>query len=394
MAKQSVGVGVTNRIEYINIIDSLSSTGLGKTGIAYNTSGLSGHYVRSAGSATSISFVPQTANGAWASGGFAEVDSTLMPGIYRVDLPNAIFSSGSDKAIVMIRGAANTVPVTLEYQLVGSDPSLVLSNASIANSNWNFNLVAFGDAGSAAQYVTNTNYTVGNIESYVSSSLPFDIWSYSGTGGRAITGGAVSSVIEPVSITTSSMSGIANTAWTYTSRTITGGIANTVTTLTDRTKFSIIAGIVTTVSNPVDITTSSMSGVANTSWAYNLRTITGGTLTTNSDKTGYTLSQTFPANFSSLSITGGKVSVVQSDLDYVINNIPQANYTNIAAANWNYLLSGIAITGSIGYLIKTNLDTTISSRSTLTSNQVLQSVQNSTKSTTTVSQEIFSKLPL
>jgi hypothetical protein len=155
-------------------------------------------------------------------------------------------------------------------------------------------------------------------------------------------------------------SSIANTVWTNASRTITGGIADTVTTLTNKAGFAI----------------------------------TGGTITTNSDKTGYSLSQSFPANFSSLSITGGKVSVVQTDLDYVINNIPQANYTNIAAANWNYLLSGIAITGSIGYIIKTNLDTTISSRSTLTSNQVLQSVQNSTKSTTTVSQEIFSKLPL
>jgi len=336
MAKLSIGIGSISRSEYIYLLDITSTSGAGKTGIVYNTSGLSGHYVRSAGSATSILFVPQTANGAWASGGFAEVDSTLMPGIYRIDLPDAVFSSGSDKAIVMIRGASNTVPVTLEYQLVGSDPSLVLSNASIAN-----------------------------------------------------------------------------TTWTNASRTITGGIADTVTTLTDRTKFSVIAGIITSVSNPVDITTSSMSGIANTAWTNSSRTITGGiadtvtnltnkagfaitggTITTNSDKTGYSLSQSFPANFSSLSITGGKVSVVKTDLDYVINNIPQVNYSNIAAANWNYLLSGIAITGSIGYIIKANLDTTVSSRSTLTSNQVLQSVQNSTKSTTTVSQEIFSKLPL
>ena len=175
-----------------------------------------------------------------------------------------------------------------------------------------------------------------DVSSYTSPSAGYDL--SNATAGGGITAGDV---------------------WSYATREITGGIADTVITLTNKAGFAI----------------------------------TGGTITTNSDKTGYSLSQSFPANFSSLSITGGKVSVIQTDLDYVINNIPQANYTNIAAANWNYLLSGIAITGSIGYIIKTNLDTTISSRSTLTSNQVLQSVQNSTKSTTTVSQEIFSKLP-
>ena len=41
MAKQNIGIGSTGHSEYIYLIDSLSSTGLGKTGVAYNTSGLS-----------------------------------------------------------------------------------------------------------------------------------------------------------------------------------------------------------------------------------------------------------------------------------------------------------------------------------------------------------------
>lgn len=40
-------------------------------------------------------------------------------------------------------------------------------------------------------------------------------------------------------------------------------------------------------------------------WGVGTRTITGGTVTTNSDKTGYSLSQTFPTNFSSMAITAG-----------------------------------------------------------------------------------------
>ena len=277
MAKLSVGVGSTGRSEYIYIIDSLSSTGLGKTNISFNTSGLNGHYVRSAGSATTITFVSQTATGSWTSGGWAEVDSVRMAGIYRVDLPDAIFAAGSDKAIVVIKGAANTIPVTLEYQIVGTDPSVQIpSSASIAN-----------------------------------------------------------------------------TVWTNTSRTITGGIADTVTTLTTRSGFAI---------------------------------------TSNSDKTGYSLSQTFPANFSSLSITSGKVSIVQTDIDLILDNIPEVNYSGIAATTWNFLSSAIGNTLSVGYKLITNIDTTVSSRSTLTSKQVIAAIQASVKTVAQVNKDKISKL--
>ena len=295
MAKLSVGIGSSLRSEYIYILDITSTSGAGKTGIAYNTSGLSGHYVRSAGSATSISFVAQTATADWVSGGFAEVSSTLMPGIYRIDLPDAIFSTGSDKAIVMIRGASNTVPVSLEYQLVGSDPSLVLSNSSIAN-----------------------------------------------------------------------------TTWSYTSRTITGGIADTLTTLTNRAGFSITGGIADTVT-----TLTNRAGFA----------ITG-----NTDKTGYSLSQSFPANFSSLSIAGGKVSIVQSDINSIIASIPEVNYSGIAATTWNFLASAIGNTLSIGYQLISNLDTTVSSRSTLTSKQVISAIQASVRTVSQVNKDKISKL--
>ena len=295
MAKLSVGIGSSLRSEYIYILDITSTSGAGKTGIAYNTSGLSGHYVRSAGSATSISFVAQTATAAWVSGGFAEVSSTLMPGIYRIDLPDAIFSTGSDKAIVMIRGASNTVPVSLEYQLVGSDPSLVLSNSSIAN-----------------------------------------------------------------------------TTWSYTSRTITGGIADTLTTLTNRAGFSITGGIADTVT-----TLTNRAGFA---------------ITSNTDKTGYSLSQSFPANFSSLSITGGKVSIVQSDINSIIASIPEVNYSGIAATTWNFLASAIGNTLSIGYQLISNLDTTISSRSTITSKQVISAIQASVRTVSQVNKDKISKL--
>ena len=288
MAKQSVGTGTTGRVEYIYVIDSLSSTGLGKTNISFNTSGLNGHYVRSAGTAVTITFVSQTATGSWTSGGWAEVDATRISGIYRVDLPDAIFAAGSDKAIVVIKGVSNTIPVTLEYQITGTDPSIQIPSSAA----------------------------------------------------------------------------IANTVWTNASRTITGGIADTVTTLTNRSGFAITGNI---------------------------------------DKTGYSLSQSFPANFASLLISSGRVSIVQSDVNAIIGSIPEVNYSGIAATTWNFLASAVGNTSSIGYRLVNNLDVPVSSRSTLTSQQlilaiqtgvkqVISAIQASTRSVAQVNKDRISKL--
>jgi hypothetical protein len=117
--------------------DSTSTTGGGKTGIAFNASGLTAYYVRPAGSATAITLATQTVTGAWSSGGWVEVDATNLPGIYRFDIPNAVFATGVDHAVVMLKGASGMAPVSLEYQLVGFDPSTSwLTSAQTASAVW------------------------------------------------------------------------------------------------------------------------------------------------------------------------------------------------------------------------------------------------------------------
>lgn len=123
MAKQTVLAGDTSRIEYVFIPDSSVTTGAGKTGLLFNTSSLVAYYIREGAAATVISLVTQTTTGAYSSGGFVEMDATNMPGIYRVDIPNAVFAAGVKKAVVMIKGAANAAPVALEYQLVAYNPN-------------------------------------------------------------------------------------------------------------------------------------------------------------------------------------------------------------------------------------------------------------------------------
>jgi len=110
--------GATDVTEYIFVQDTSETDGSGLTGLAYNTAGLTAYYVRSKGSATAITLATQTVTGVHADGGFVEVDSTNMPGKYRLDLPDAIFASGADEAAVLVYGAANMMPIYIRYQLL------------------------------------------------------------------------------------------------------------------------------------------------------------------------------------------------------------------------------------------------------------------------------------
>ena len=104
----------TSVIEYVNITQSNSGAPL--TGLTYQSSGLSAYYVRPGGSPTAITLANQTASGAFTSGGFVAVDNTNMPGLYRIDIPNAAFNSGVSKVNVYLRGAGNMNPIRIEYK--------------------------------------------------------------------------------------------------------------------------------------------------------------------------------------------------------------------------------------------------------------------------------------
>ena len=106
--------GNTSLIEYINI--TKSNSGIGLTGLVYNSSGLTAYYIRLGGAPTAITLNSQTVTGAFTSGGFVAVDNTNMPGLYRIDIPNAVFATGVTKATIYLRGAGNMNPIRLEYK--------------------------------------------------------------------------------------------------------------------------------------------------------------------------------------------------------------------------------------------------------------------------------------
>lgn len=116
-----IKAGATSQSVYVCILDSASTTGGRKTGIVYNSAGLTAYYTLNGGSATAITLATlAAANSAYSSGGFKEVDATNQPGIYRLDLPNAAIASGPS-VVVSIKGASGMVQVDVDIQLVAVD---------------------------------------------------------------------------------------------------------------------------------------------------------------------------------------------------------------------------------------------------------------------------------
>jgi hypothetical protein len=122
---------------------------LGATGLVFNTSGLAAYYVRNREAPTPIALVTQTPTGAWTSGGFAEISSSLVPGVYRLDVPNAAFAAGASDVTIVVRGASGTNGAVLTVTLSSGG----LTAAQTAAAVWDEARASHVTAGTFGQYV-------------------------------------------------------------------------------------------------------------------------------------------------------------------------------------------------------------------------------------------------
>jgi hypothetical protein len=131
---------------------------LGATGLTASTSGLAAYYVRNQAAPVAITLVTQTPTGAWASGGFAEISSSLVPGVYRLDVPNAAFAAGASDVTIVVRGASGTNGAVLTVTLSSGG----LTAAQTAAAVWDASRSAYATAGTFGEYV-NVNVNSGAI---------------------------------------------------------------------------------------------------------------------------------------------------------------------------------------------------------------------------------------
>jgi len=137
---------------------------LGATGLTASTSGLTARYNRTRTASVSIPLVARTIAQAWTSGGFAEVDATNMPGIYRLDLPDAALAAGADDVTVVVRGASGTNGAVMTVKLSSGG----LTEAQTASAVWDALSASYTSAGSMGARVLQT--TVDNRPAEVGAS--------------------------------------------------------------------------------------------------------------------------------------------------------------------------------------------------------------------------------
>lgn len=273
-----------NEITYsipVNSVNQSVNVYLGATGVSYNNSSINAFYLRQNSNPVSIGLTFVSSTGSWKSGGFVEVESSTLPGVYRFDLPNEMLVSGVNNANLIIRGSNLFNGVFVNVDLFET-----LTNSSIAQTIWSNaeRTITGGIADTVTTLSTRSGFaTTGGI---ITTNLD--------KNGYTISGGIVTSVSNAVDLTTISMSGIANTVWAYTTRTLssTGLSAYEIWNFNNRTL-------------------SSGSGIsAYDVWNYTDRIITGGT--------GVSINQSFPENFEFMLITSsGRVYLSKPDIQRI-----------------------------------------------------------------------------
>ena len=144
---------------------------LGVTGLTASATGLSARYNRTRTASVSIPLVARTIAQAWTSGGFAEVDATNMPGVYRLDLPDAALAAGADDATIVVRGASGTNGAVMTVKLSSGG----LTSAQTASAVWDAATVGYNTATNFGGVIMETNGVVNGIESTV-QDIPSNVW--------------------------------------------------------------------------------------------------------------------------------------------------------------------------------------------------------------------------
>jgi hypothetical protein len=274
-----------------------------------------------------------------------------------------------------------------------------------AGDVWDFNITGFGGTNSAAVYVTDTNFTVGNIETYVQNQTPQDVWTYAGIEGRTITGGTadtVTSVTNGVIVTTTSMSGIANTVWStltapYTTHATFGhqvlrsdnaatigevtlhqsggskrvdadvhafvnntasatamlniltGIGSSMTTNITGNITGNLSGSVGSVTAAVNVSTGSMTGIANTTWSTDVSAYTSPSAGYDVHNGSGTAISAFDVwNFDPTAMTVPQAGAILTDIQTDTNAI-QTDISNIPNNVWVSDVSGYTNPGEAGF---------------------------------------------
>lgn len=363
--------GKTSKLIEIFIQDNSVTTGAGLTGLVFNSGSLTCYYVRNGGSSASAVTLVTMTLGTWVSGGFKEIDATNMPGWYQFGIPDAVLATGADSAVLMFKGATNMAVVPIEIQLTSVDQQDAVRAGLSALPNASAGANGGLPTGNASGQVVMSSTANGAITSSSFASGAID--------ATAFAQGAADKVWSSAARTLTSFGTLIADIWANVTRTLTAGTNIVLAKGVGVTGFNDLSaaqvntevdtglsdvGLTTTVTGRIDVAVSSrLAGGSYTTppTVAQIRT----EMDTNSTKLDVAVSSrlaaagyTAPDNatISTIDTKLGTPSVsVSAD---IATRAPSA--TALSTAQWT--------NGRASNL--DNLDTTVSSRSTLTAANV------------------------
>ncbi len=236
--------GTTARAVNIFIQDS-ANPGKGLAGLTFNSVGLICYYIVDNAVASNAVSLQSMTIGTWISGGFIEVDSTHMAGVYQFGIPNAALASGTSVTVVF-SGATGMLPYVLDVELTGVNQQSATAFITGVNSlapptNWNLQSID-GSGRMDVAKITGVAQTGRDIGASVLLS------SGTGTGQVSLSSGAVK---IQTSVTTNTQLANFMFVMTDTSGTPTAGYTVTATRSIDGAAFGACANAVSAVGNGV-----------------------------------------------------------------------------------------------------------------------------------------------
>lgn len=348
----------------IGMVDSATpasfKTGLTVTDTAYSKIG--------AGAWTSLSITDT----------FAEIAST---GVYEIDLTAGELNYDQVLIKLTATGAADTL-ILIRLRAVDVDDlvrATTPANTLAVDGSGYVTVVTNNDkTGYTASTVTDkTGYslaadqsavTIGTVNALAAAAIDA-IWDEL-TTGHVTAGSFAKLLIDNIDVVLSTRSShSAADVWAVGTRTITGG---TIDTNNDKTGYALSAAAIDAIwdeltaghavggsygkllTDYLDAAISSRSSHAAADiWSVGARTITGGTIDTNNDKTGYTASTVTDKTGYSLAADQSAVTIG------TVNALAAAAIDAI----WDELTSGHVTVGSFAKLFTDQLDAAVSSRS-------------------------------
>jgi len=131
--------GTTSKVKRLFIYNSTDGSAL--TGVTH--SDITAYYIREGGTAVEVSLSAGTI-GTWSSGGFVEISSTNMPGIYEFGIPDSALAAGADSVVIQLKGGTNMAEVNIEMDLqidaniISSEIASSLLGEGFAGTTWTF----------------------------------------------------------------------------------------------------------------------------------------------------------------------------------------------------------------------------------------------------------------